>query len=176
MAHGKDAVSADPVTDPGKKCLEYFEGNCKAFLAPSLSKWFDQLKRKIIAEVPDGRFRQDAVTRISKLDPAKPPQPPQDEDAMSKDWAEVKAQSLELPKYAEALAQQLWATGCALDGAPYVVRRFIGRFDSFVTKGIEIHKLADVFLAANCFGSQGLSETDTLKLREIHAYGATRAL
>jgi uncharacterized protein YjbI with pentapeptide repeats len=165
-------VRTDVETDPKKRCLKTDnQGNCMLFLADRISTLFDELKREITADVPDGQLRQDALSRINKLDPTIVV--PQDDDsASSQDWAVIKERSLKPPEYAKALARQLQVTGCALEGAPYVLQQIISQFDIFVTKGVKLPDLADAFLANDCFGAQQLSENDKLKLRDIRARGA----
>ena len=170
-ARGKNAIRADAETDPNKTCLRlniYVDSECV-----SPATWFDKQKRIIITEVPEGKSRRDTVIRIERLDPTRKFE---GEDEISKDWANLNLSSLALQRYEQILAEEFRATGCAFEGAPYVVRRLIGRFDTFDEMSPEPFKLADAFLdEKTCPGSQGLSESEKVKLREISAHGMVRA-
>jgi hypothetical protein len=170
---------AGPKTDPKTRCQDK-ENDC-AWTAAT----FEALKRLIIGEVPEGKERHNALLRIeANLDPNKALD---GEKEMAVVWADHERSSPAPEAYEKSLAEQWRKTGCAADGAPYVVRAFLARVNTaffmdhifsspFAIDSLEKPKLAAAFLdEAHCAGAHGLSEADKAKLEEIAATGAPQA-
>jgi Pentapeptide repeats (8 copies) len=127
---------------------------------------FGKLKQLIAEKVPEDDLRSRAMDRImSRLDPSKPLE---GEDEMAKVWEE-KARSFPTMK---RLAEIWRETGCASQGAPYVLRGLLVRleFESFPfgAGSPQPRKLAAAFLdEEHCPGAHGLTDAEKAKLKAI---------
>jgi uncharacterized protein YjbI with pentapeptide repeats len=149
---------------------------------------FEELKTLITKLVPEGDLRRAATERIEKtLDPAKTLD---GEDEMAKDWADHERSSATDKVFEKKLAEQWRSTGCAEEGAPYVLRQIIAAVNTRITDwfgevaGVNLFgaaspevvpKLAAAFLAPDCAGARGLSEAEIAKLKAIAATAAPQA-
>jgi hypothetical protein len=83
------------------------------------------------------------------------------------------ARSSPAPEAYEKRLAELWQeTGCAAEGAPYVLRGFLVRLESesspFSAQSTQLYKLATAFLdEEHCAGAHALSESDKAKLKAI---------
>ncbi len=146
---------------------------------------FEALKRLIAEEAPEGDTKRAAMERIEqRLDPAKDLE---GEEGMAEVWADRESASPAPEVYEKSLAEQWHKTGCAADGAPYVVRWLLFRLENSNTSVIsvsfrdisfsisfpftqdspEVPKLAAAFLHKDCAGARGLSEAEIAKLKAI---------
>jgi len=151
---------------------------------------FEELKSLIAKEVLGGDQRRAAMEGIERrLDPAKALE---GEKEMTMIWAALEQDSPTPDVYEKSLAEQWRATGCAADGAPYVLRVLLYRLNTdiryevgdviyqvhspFGDNSPEVPKLAAAFLdEAHCAGARGLSEADKAKLKQIAAPAAPLA-
>jgi uncharacterized protein YjbI with pentapeptide repeats len=122
---------------------------------------FEDVKRIIESKVPQGSFRDLALTRIEKrlgsADPWK-------EKRIASEWLDFSRAPPESDVFERSLIEQLRATGCDPDGAPYVMRGFLKRAEVFEGR----RKLATYFLSQeSCPGARGLSKDEKAKLKEI---------
>ena len=116
--------------------------------------------------------RDNALARIEILE--KPPYVV--DQASAKAWADLANQSARSDSfYVNRLAQTFKEIGCAVDGAPYVIRGLMSqlddRFGRDLDRELEVSKKAEVAAAfldeAKCPGARGLSEENKAKLQEI---------
>jgi hypothetical protein len=112
-----------------------------------------------------------------RLDPTKALE---GEKEMAKVWAARESESPSPEVYEKSFAEQWRTTGCAVNGAPYVLRALLARLDTddspFDKGSPEKPKLAATFLdEAHCPGAHGLSEADKAKLKKIAAPAAPPA-
>ena len=136
--------------------------------APSRAcDWTDQgyAALKVIVEaVPLGSLRDLALGRIEPLGKT-----PYEEDGMSaKDWRRLAAESRRSAEvHPGELERRLIGIGCAVEGAPYVIRGLIEQLDvRFQHNSARKTEIAGAFLdEANCPGAQGLSEENKATLR-----------
>jgi uncharacterized protein YjbI with pentapeptide repeats len=139
---------------------------------------FEALKRLIGEQVPEGYTRRKAMERIEQnLDPTKALEGGVE---MTQVWADHEHYSPALDVYEKNLAEQWRETGCAADGAPYVLRGLLHLLDDpsaspFASDSPEKSKLAAAFLDKDCAGARGLSEASITKLKEIAAPAAPQA-
>ncbi|HEY8005300.1 MAG TPA: pentapeptide repeat-containing protein [Methylocella sp.] len=159
------------VVDPetGQKYL------CEKNGDPSACDWsaesFDELKRLITDQIPEGEKRRAAMERIAlSLDPTKPME---GEDEMARFW-EAQAHSSDAHEDYEKRVAGVWReTGCAEEGAPYVLRSFLSRLEvswdsPFDEQSPQLPALAKAFLdEAHCFGAHGLTGAEKAKLKAI---------
>jgi hypothetical protein len=133
---------------------------------------FEELRRLITEQVPEGKHRHDALEGIERLDPTAILE---EEDEMAKAWAAFETSSPALTAYEKLLAQQLRETGCAAEGAPYVLRNLIWRHFSVVREQRqEMPSLAAAFLdEEHCAGARGLSEIEKESLKRIRDLAQT---
>jgi hypothetical protein len=137
---------------------------------PKTCKWsgksYAALKATIEREVPPGRLRAHALQRIKTLE-----KPPYEVDqASATEWAKRADTSAHLAAaYPEALAKSLIETGCAADGAPYVIGGLIRQLDfRFKKQPLQEIEVAKAFLsAATCPGARGLSDANKAALQKI---------
>jgi uncharacterized protein YjbI with pentapeptide repeats len=148
---------------------------------------FEKLRNLIAELVPNGYYQEKAMDRIKGLDLNKHFEA---EEEMTKIWADISpapdayknfaeqipASSSTSPAYEKGIAAQWQATGCASEGAPYVLRALLGRLDgnawpfpkeSPEKESPEKAKLAATFLDKDCAGARGLSEGEIAKLASI---------
>jgi uncharacterized protein YjbI with pentapeptide repeats len=165
---------------------------CRFNAAPYVRERFTGLTSMIEATVPDGKLKADALKRLAPLDP----------DNASLDsaldppatrWKELASASPSNEKYEAALAASLQETGCAAEGAPYVIRGLLRRLKrhaeirfsysagctwrsrgavprEYLFSDASPHPaaLARAFLdETTCPGARGLSEEDKGRLREV---------
>jgi uncharacterized protein YjbI with pentapeptide repeats len=162
---GEGARVVSPETGP-----KYGSSNC-----PQPCDWspgsFAALKQLIERQVPKGGRRDDALKRIAALDPAKllP-----EEEALATAWTDLARSSLSLDEYEKGLAKWLRETGCDANGAPYVIRRLLGRLDRRFSSGSpQVAALAAAFLDdAHCPGARGLSDQETFRLQMLRDHAA----
>ena len=158
---------ADPET--GQKYL------CEKNGDPSACDWsaesFDELKRLITDQVPEGEKRRAAMERIAQsLDPTKPME---GEDEMARFWEDQAHSSVAHEDYEKRLAGVWRETGCAEEGAPYVLRAFLSRLEvswdsPFDEQSPHLPALAATFLdEAHCPGANGLTDAEKAKLKAI---------
>jgi len=144
------------------------------------AKSFDELKKIIADEVPDGDKRDNAMESIEQgLDPSKQMK---DEDEMAKAWESQARSSPDTEAYEKRVAEIWREAGCAAEGAPYVLRGLLFRLGStilpsylvgsesvpFRSQSPQKPALAKAFLdEEHCLGARGLTEAEKAKLREI---------
>jgi hypothetical protein len=121
------------------------------------------------------RFAMDRIER--RLDPDKALK---DEDELAKIWAARESEAATREKYEKNAAGRWRETGCAAEGAPYVLHALIAGLSSPLSPfhyQIDAAKaLADAFLdEPNCPGAHGLSEADRAELKKIAAPAAPQA-
>jgi hypothetical protein len=131
---------------------------------------FATLKKMIGTEVPAGRFRDDALRRMARLDPDD-----QSIDAKldppANRWKEFEAAPPDRDEFEKGLADIFNKIGCAADGAPYVVHYLTGWLGyRFAPGSSHPAVLAQAFLDdTKCPGARGLTDADKAKLRDIAA-------
>lgn len=163
----EDTRVAAPETGAKEQSSSYEGRHCNW---PAAS--FEELKALIAAQVPEGDLRRVATERIKRrLDPTKALE---GEDAMAKVWAARASSSPTQEVYEKSFARQWRNSGCAADGAPYVLRALLSRLDDPEESGLgadspEKAKLAVAFLDKDCAGARGLSEAEIAKLKAISA-------
>jgi uncharacterized protein YjbI with pentapeptide repeats len=163
-AHGATVIDADRKTDPG--CLRTNADVGEP--CDSLSLWLTQLEHIVASNTSSDEARRNAIGRIARLDPAKPVEGEQEIIAY---WTELNASSLLAS--ADSTVQQLRATGCAAQGAPYVARQMLDRFGTLDTG--QATKLAEAFLdVEHCSGAKGLTEAEKANLQEIRQSAGSR--
>jgi Pentapeptide repeats (8 copies) len=141
---------------------------CDGLIGPSdcdqLANAFEKLEQLITDQVPEGRLRSEAMKRIE--DSLNPTKALEGEDEMAKVWWEAHPAR---EVYEERVAKIWRETGCATEGAPYVLPRLLLRLESsFAPSGPQLPELAKAFLdEEHCPGAHGLSDTDKAKLKEI---------
>src|SRR6266851_4817731 len=129
---------------------------------------FETLKRLIQEHVPEGRLRDLALTRIEpRLDPTKGWE---GERKMAEAWAALGSSSPARDVYEKGLAKQLRKTGCAADGAPYLLLGLLNRLEDL--KVPQESALAAQFLdEEHCAGARGLSVAAKAALEAIRDLG-----
>ena len=164
-----DTLVLNPETGPKYECMQ-------GLICDWRPESFNELKKMIAEQIPDGAMRSAAMTRIEqRLDPD-PTKGPGGDDDMAKFW-KGKDQARSSPatvNYAEHLAAIWQETGCAAEGAPYVLRGLLRNLSSpyspFSKQRSEQspRKLAKAFLdAEHCPGAHGLSDDERAQLKEI---------
>jgi len=114
------------------------------------------------------------VKRIEqRLDPD-PTKTQKGEEEMAKVWATQSGSSPTQEVYEKSLAEQWQKTGCAAEGAPYVLRGLLARlgnprywYSPFASDSPETPKLAAAYLDKDCAGARGLSEAEIARLKAI---------
>jgi hypothetical protein len=110
-----------------------------------------------------------------RLDPAKALE---GEDEMAKIWAARERETPTPEAYEKSLAKQWRETGCAAEGAPYVLHGLVARanISPFRDQSDAAKTLAADFLdEAHCPGAHGLSEADKETLKKIATRAAPKA-
>jgi Pentapeptide repeats (8 copies) len=130
---------------------------------------FAEFRQLIAVKVAEGYFIRPLRTIERTLDPTKALE---GEEKMAEDWAEHERSSPAPEVYAKSLAEQWGKTGCAADGAPYVLQALLNRLGDagispFAADSPETPKLAAAFLDKDCAGARGLSEGEIAKLASI---------
>jgi uncharacterized protein YjbI with pentapeptide repeats len=128
---------------------------------------FGELKQLIGEQVPEGDKGRDAMNWIAQsLDPTKALE---GEDEMAKVWQSQAGSSPTPDVYENRLAGILRETGCAADGAPYVLRGLLANLDNrFGAQSPQPSALAKAFLdEEHCPGAHGLTDAEKAKLKEI---------
>jgi uncharacterized protein YjbI with pentapeptide repeats len=139
---------------------------------------FETLKKLIAEQIPEGEDRRAAMEVIDRrLDPNKELE---GENEMAQVWADQEGFSPAQDAYKRSVAKQWSETGCAAEGAPYVLRGLLRRWDKpgllpFGNDSPEVPKLAAAFLDKDCVGAHGLTEADKAKLKAIAAPAAPQA-
>ncbi len=138
--------------------------------ATGRAKSFNELKKTITEQVPEGRERADAMKSIEqRLDPEKPLD---GEDEMAKIWTDQAGSPPAKDVHEKRLAEVWRETGCAAEGAPYVVRGVLVRLGGvgrpFDEQSPQPSALAAAFLdEEHCPGARGLTEVEKAKLKAI---------
>jgi uncharacterized protein YjbI with pentapeptide repeats len=131
---------------------------------------FAELKQIIAKEGPEGNWNAIDLEKIEQsLDPTKSLE---GEDEMAKIWAAREREAPTPEVYEQSLAEQWRKTGCAAEGAPYVLHGLVARLSGrgpspFRDQSGWAKDLASDFLYENCAGALGLSEADKAKLKKI---------
>jgi hypothetical protein len=141
---------------------------------------FAELEQLIAEEVPEGKNKRAAMKRIElSLDPTKTLE---GEDDMANIWAHLERYAPTLDDYRKSVAKEWRETGCAAEGAPYVLHALITRLSSYYTHMTPITNERDLkkalavdFLDKNCAGAHGLSEADKTTLKKFAAPAAAQA-
>jgi uncharacterized protein YjbI with pentapeptide repeats len=121
--------------------------------------------QRLFGDIPRILDRQGPPSRIARLNPA------EKLDWRPQTWIDF-GQAPPPQDYENILAEILRQTGCDANGAPYVIRGFIGGlipalYLRFKDRS-QAAKLAAVFLdVANCPGARDLSEHDKSNLRQL---------
>ncbi len=156
----EDTRVVDPETGPKQWSVESFE----------------KLKQLIAEQVLEGENRRAAMERIEQLDPKKALE---GEDEMADAWEDQADYSPTVDVYEKRLAGIWRETGCAAEGAPYVLRRLLIHWKTwsslFETESSPFGEgspqppaLAAAFLdEEHCAGAHGLSDAEKAKLKEI---------
>jgi uncharacterized protein YjbI with pentapeptide repeats len=128
---------------------------------------FAELKQLVLSVLPEGTRRTQALQRIARLDPDTPLP---GEDKLAELWVK-RAQSPPQPAaFERSLSLELARTGCAKDGAPYILRRWLDQFDQ-----ARLRLMADAVLREDdCPGLQSLSNDEKAALRAVAQAGAAR--
>jgi uncharacterized protein YjbI with pentapeptide repeats/tetratricopeptide (TPR) repeat protein len=128
---------------------------------------YEKLRSFLMESIPvadfEGRDRRRAAlaTIEGTLDPSKPIAT---ESAVAAEWTDLSSDIIAPQEYSKALAAVWKTTGCAISGAPYVIRGLIGRLDLLDVQSAR--SVASSFLdEKSCEGAHGLSEEDKGKLR-----------
>jgi uncharacterized protein YjbI with pentapeptide repeats len=150
----------NPETRPKYECLKDVE--------TPICDWspveFDDLKKMIVEQVPEGDRRRDAMEGIDRLDP----KPLAGEEEMAKVWKRRARSSPAIKVYEKRLAGIWRETGCAFRGAPYVLRGLLVQISRFGAQGPQLPALAKAFLdEKHCPGAHGLSDAEKATLKEI---------
>jgi uncharacterized protein YjbI with pentapeptide repeats len=129
---------------------------------------FNELKDMIAEQIPEGYRRREAVKRVGQsLDPSKPLD---GENEMAKIWEAQARFSLAIEAYEKRVAGIWRETGCAAEGAPYVLRQLLSSLDStpFDAQSPQKPVLAAAFLdEEQCPCARGLTNGEKAKLKEI---------
>lgn len=161
MSSSGEPTLANADTKSNAACLRTdinVNGTCDPF-----SVWIKNLKNTITEEIIDDKTRADAIGRIARLDPA---YHFEDEDDIAEHWAMLNESSPLISNRRATLVQQLQATGCAVQGSPYVFRQLLDRFGTFDTK--ESARLAEAFLDdQHCPGAKGMTEAEKATLKQM---------
>jgi uncharacterized protein YjbI with pentapeptide repeats len=114
----------------------------------------DRLKKMLEQEVPEGPRR---VRALEAVDPSMDPdQPLAGEADLQQRWLQLQKTPLTDEIYEGELAKQRHQTGCAADGAPYVVEMMSFRLsDGFATNSPYVPRLAAALLDSDCGGARG---------------------
>jgi len=174
QAAWEDTRVAHPETDP-----KPYEVHGCGWTAAS----FVALQKLIADEIPEWEVPEvndkdaNLIRIIHRLDPANALE---GEDEMAKVWATRDRESPAPKAYAKSLAGQWRETGCAAEGAPYVLQALIARLrvpfsSSFRDLSGWAKDLAADFLYENCAGAHGLSDADKAKLKKLAAPAAPQA-
>jgi uncharacterized protein YjbI with pentapeptide repeats len=158
VEHTQTVAKADKVADKVQEC----DWTAASFAA---------LKQHIVAEVPEGKNKRDAMKRIEqRLDPD-PTKAPKDENELAKDWDEHANSSPAPEAYETRLAWQWSELGCDADSAPYVLHALIvrlsGYYPPFRDDSDQPKALVQNFLDKDCHGARGLSEDDKARLKKL---------
>jgi hypothetical protein len=95
-------------------------------------------------------------------------------------WAALEKASPDLETFEKIVAARWRETGCADEGAPYVIRELLRRLDnpdrdtyapSLEPQSPESPALAATFLKEDCDGARGLSNAEKARLRAIRDRG-----
>jgi Pentapeptide repeats (8 copies) len=162
-ADWKDTMVVHQETEPTKDKMSECDWTAASFAA---------FKQDIADEAPVGSEKRAATEKIEvRLDPSKSLE---GEDEMAKIWTAREREAPSPEVYAKTVAELWRKTGCAEDGAPYVLHALIDRLSiptrPFRDQSDAVKSLASTFLdEAHCPGAHGLSEYDKAKLRELAA-------
>ena len=160
--HGGSPM-VEAVTDAKEKCQIVSSDYICDWSASSTHK----LEALITKEAPENEARQLLVERIDRqLNPKKPLD---GEKEMATAWTALNSSSPTPDNFEKRLSQQWRATGCAANGAPYVIRGMIhilaGGDSPFGVQSSEPAAIAKAFLdKVQCTGSRGLSSEDSATL------------
>jgi hypothetical protein len=120
---------------------------------------FATLKQRITSDSPQNAFVAAALTRLDRLNPVVSLA---GEKPMAKKWTELESLSPAPAPYEAKLANSWRQTGCAADGAPYVLAGIIRTLTSdrtpFPRESSQAASLAADFLKDECLGANGLSD------------------
>ncbi|MGH6848685.1 MAG: pentapeptide repeat-containing protein [Methylocella sp.] len=166
-ADWKDARIDVPKTGPKELCKDS-ELDCDWTPAA-----FEESKRLIAEQVVPLDKRRAAIHLIEQR--LAPNKALKGEEEMAKVWADRERLSPTPDVYEKSLVEQWRKTGCAADGAPYVVRALLNRLDNpkspeispFGADSPQKATLAAAFLEKDCAGARGLSEAEIAKLKAI---------
>ena len=179
----KGAHVAGPKTGPKKSCYNF--NSMPQIVDPDADPssadpykacdWraedFENLKRLIAEQIPEGEQRDDAVERIGqKLDPNTALDR---EKEMAREWTKHNQSFRDVPRqnaagqWVKSLAELWLETGCAAAGAPYVVRALLARVPADLFRNnVDVSKAAAAFLdKEHCPGARGLSDDEIAKLK-----------
>ena len=133
------------------------------------------LKEKIGRVVPEGRYREAALTRLApRLRP--PPAAPESEEAAIDAWwnnPDTRPHSPTREAFEAEAAKHWQQVGCQPDGAPHIVTQLASRltgpsfFAPFDPDGPQLAALANAFLAKDCAGAAGLSDALRARLQRL---------
>ena len=132
------------------------------------------LKEEIGRVVPEGRYREAALTRLApRLRP--PPAAPESEEAAIDAWwnnPDTRPHSPTREAFEAEAAKHWQQVGCQPDGAPHIVTqlasRLTGSFPTpFDNDSPQLAALANAFLAKDCAGAAGLSDALRAQLQRL---------
>jgi uncharacterized protein YjbI with pentapeptide repeats len=133
---------------------------------------FEKFKQELRGQIPPSFNRQKAMAKIAGLDPT---QVQEEEGEIANAWLDQARSSPTQEIYEKSLTELWRETGCAAEGAPYVLQSLAARFEPsfdqgspFAKHSAEKAKLAAAFLdAEHCPGARGLSGDEIAKLKAI---------
>jgi len=132
---------------------------------------FAALKQLLLDRLSDGPRRKRALQQVAMLDPAAPLP---GEERLAEVWTRW-AQSPPAPNDREkSLVEVSQKIGCAADGAPYVIHRWIEAKDELLfADNPPARTLTAAFLdEAQCLGARGLSNEDKAALKGLRDPGS----
>jgi hypothetical protein len=134
---------------------------------------FKAFKQLISKEVPEDAYKRTAREMVERhLDPTKTLE---GEDEMAEIWATRESATPPPEVYERSLAGIWRETGCAAEGAPYVLHGLVAQLNMPDNSLFREHSdaakaLAAAFLdEAHCAGAHGLSEADKATLEKLAA-------
>jgi uncharacterized protein YjbI with pentapeptide repeats len=131
---------------------------------------YEDLKRRVTEQISSESRRQEAMSRIERLNPTKPLE---SESELAQRWVALTGSSPSKSTYQRGLTKELTRIGCEPAGAPYVLDAIIhymsspyGQFEDQDREAL--HTLAVAFIdKEHCPGARKLSEYAEATLKEL---------
>lgn len=132
---------------------------------------FDEVKRLIEEQVPNGDLRDGALKRIAILDAAGSDE--QSDTATFDGWDRLAKQPLSDGEYESILAEILQQIGCNPQWGSHVIREWSEFDPRFSQQSPHPVRLTDIFLdETRCPGARGLTESEKDRLRKDRSAAA----